>query len=372
MEKKKKKATLYLPSELNTEILLRLPVKSLIRLKSVCKSWFTLISDTNFANSHFQFSESTQTTRSRILSISGLPPQIRSIDFQALLNDNHSVSPNPNLSLPQSFFPLRIRGSCKGFIFLNCSAYNLLWNPSTGFHKQIPSSPNTRSLFGTNSNLYGFGYDHSRDDYLLVSLYCDALFAEDTSSPLEIFSLRDNIWKQIVDTHRYSCGYQNRKAGLLFNGAIHWFLTGWENVIVAFDLMERKLLKISLPDGLAFHLPDIRLWVFGEFLSLWAIMDGIVEIWVMKEYKVHSSWTKTLVFPIYDIRSFSHDIPYFSPIYSKKNGDIIGTIRGTGLAKYNSKGQLSGHCSYCDDSRGSQAVMYTESLLSLPSDSKQV
>jgi hypothetical protein len=85
----------------------------------------------------------------------------------------------------------------------------------------------------------------------------------------------------------------------------------------------------------------------------------------MKEYKVGSSWAKTLVLPI-------GAIPYFSPIYSTKNGDIFGTIGGTGLVKYNGQGQLLGHCSYCDDPRGSQVVMYTESLLSLPDNNKQV
>jgi hypothetical protein len=94
----------------------------------------------------------------------------------------------------------------------------------------------------------------------------------------------------------------------------------------------------------------------------------------MKEYKVHSSWTKTLVFPIgaipVDITIGA--IPYFSLIYSTKNGDIIGTIGGAGLVKYNGNGQMLEHCSYCDDPRGSQVVIYTESLLSLPGDHEEV
>ncbi|KAK2412173.1 F-box/kelch-repeat protein [Trifolium repens] len=348
-----KKTTPHLPSELITEILLRLPVKSLIRYKSVCKSWLTLISNPNFANSHFHSSEAATQTR-RILSISAIPPQIRSIDFQALLN-NHSTSSNPNLSLPQFYFPLRIGGSCRGFIFLNCSSYYYIWNPSTGFCKKIVLSPFDYSFC---SYLYGFGYDHSRDDYTVVSLSCD-----DNSSYLMIFSLRDNTWKQIEDRpFRYKRAYNCPKVGFFFNGAIHWFVThrgSSVKVIVAFDLMERKLLEINIPTGFNNHyIEEFDLWVYGEFLSIWVMRNSIVEIWVMKEYKVGSSWAKTLVLPI-------GAIPYFSPIYSTKNGDIFGTIGGTGLVKYNGKGQLLGHCSYCDDPRGSQVVMYTESLLSL-------
>ena len=44
------------PEVLVEEILLRLPPKSLLRLKSVCKSWNTLISGQYFVNKHLKFS----------------------------------------------------------------------------------------------------------------------------------------------------------------------------------------------------------------------------------------------------------------------------------------------------------------------------
>ncbi|PNY05169.1 F-box protein [Trifolium pratense] len=136
--------------------------------------------------------------------------------------------------------------------------------------------------------------------------------------------------------------------------------------IVAFDLMERKLLEMCLPDEIDIVPNDCGLWVSGEFLSLWAMRrHHIVDIWVMKEYKVSSSWIKTHVFPI-------NATPYFSPIYSTKNGDIVGIDDGIGLMKYNGKGQLLGQCSYCDDPSESQVVIYTESVLSLPGDIEQV
>jgi len=64
-------------------------------------------------------------------------------------------------------------------------------------------------------------------------------------------------------------------------------------------------------------------------------VNSRAEIWVMNEYKVHSSWTKTLVLPVYGQPS-----TYFFPICSTKNGE-------TGLLKY------------------------TETLLSLPGDNVQ-
>lgn len=46
--------TVILPQDLVIQILLRLPVKSLVRFKSVCKSWLSFISDSHLWLSHFK------------------------------------------------------------------------------------------------------------------------------------------------------------------------------------------------------------------------------------------------------------------------------------------------------------------------------
>ena len=132
--------------------------------------------------------------------------------------------------------------------------------------------------------------------------------------------------------------------------------------------MERKLLEIPVPDDFHDDPPYCGLWVFGEFLSLWAMdrHNNTLKIWVMKEYKLHSSWIKTLVVRIDDA------IPNFYPLCSTKSGDIVGSDGGLGLVKYNDKGQLLEYSSYLIYPLRSQAIMYMESLLSLPVDGEQV
>jgi hypothetical protein len=137
-------------------------------------------------------------------------------------------------------------------------------------------------------------------------------------------------------------------------------------VIVAFGLIERNFLDIHLPDGLEHEPLECDLLVFGECLSVWTMQDDIVEIWVMKEYNMHSSWTKTLVFSIDVIPTRC-----FSPTCCTKSGDIIGRDWGNGLVKFDEKGQLLEHPSYFKGDRGSRVAMYTESLLSLPNYSDQ-
>jgi hypothetical protein len=153
------------------------------------------------------------------------------------------------------------------------------------------------------------------------------------------------------------------KAGSLFNGAIYWLtfrrFLPLRLIVVAFNLMERKLL-----DGPAY----LGSWVFGEFFSLWAMdhYSRTLKIWVMNDCKLHPSWTKTLVVRIDDA------IRIFSPLCSTKSGDIIGSDGGLGLVKYNDKGQLLEYCAYRNYPLRSQAIVYTESLLSLPVDREQV
>jgi len=365
----------YLPDELITKILLRLPVKSLIRFKSVSKSWFSLISDNHFAISHFQVTAATHTRRILFLTVNSqfqltsptfltATPEFRSIDLPSLFTDddyNEPVPLNPSFPLPESHFDLQIKGSCRGFIFLQTCSKAYIWNPSTGFHRQIPFPPSVSHLV-----FYGFGYDESTDDYLVVSLSYDYL---------GFFSLRANEWEEIVDT--FDLPFCSKASSFVyplvesvFNGAIHWLalnLDTHDYLVVAFDLVERKLVEIPLPDDIDYGCTDCGLWVFRGFLSLWVIVDeDTVDIWVMKEYKVQSSWTKTLVLTTYDT---VHGI---SLVCCTKSGDIVGTNCCTGLVRYDEEGEFLEHSYYCKDSRnGFRLAMYTESLLSLPSDNEE-
>jgi hypothetical protein len=89
--------------------------------------------------------------------------------------------------------------------------------------------------------------------------------------------------------------------------------------------------------------------------------NSTLEVWVMKEYKVDSPWTKTFVLPLGGTTPKN-----FRPICSTKSGDIIGTDGHTELEKYNDQGQLLEYHSYFNGRCGWQVALYIESLLSLP------
>ncbi|XP_058739955.1 F-box protein CPR1-like [Vicia villosa] len=375
------KKSVHLPLELITEILLRLPVKTVLRCKRVCKSWLSLISHPDFGTSHFQLTAAEPTNRLVFLDNFFDVPEILSIDFDASLNDDSSYSSLLSLQ----FFQLRsiceIVGSCRGFLLLTCDKDFYIWNPSTGVIKYTPVSVSPITMASNDHIpclLYGFGYDPSTDDYLVVlGSFKHTNDPADSSIDLAIFSFRANQWKQIQSASHFpywiidTCVYPG--VGLLLNHVIHWLVYNYETsryAIIAFDLKEMTMSEIALPDEFIFSVRNTSsierdLLELGGLISAYHMKNYTIEIWVMQEYKVHSSWTKTLHFSFYPA-------PDFSPLCFTNCGDIVGTVRDGGLVKFNDKGELLERHSYgnCCFQR-CQMVVYTESLLSLPSGTGQ-
>ncbi|KAH1259746.1 hypothetical protein GmHk_02G003047 [Glycine max] len=69
-------------------------------------------------------------------------------------------------------------------------------------------------------------------------------------------------------------------------------------------------------------------------------LPTVYQMWNMKEYRVHSSWTKSFVFST----CYHHSLCFFRPIYFTKNGQILGlTNYNITLLRLNDKGGLFEH-----------------------------
>lgn len=150
------------------------------------------------------------------------------------------------LSAPRTFW-WPICRFLQGFLLLDCNQSSCIFNPFTGVHP---------------------------DEHVIHVEY--------------YFSLRGNAWKEIEPPYLSYEGCSDRFVsdfGLFFNGVIHW-LASPQDV-----LTERDFSDISLPVNFvyaSFKLCFVR--VIGELLNLCAVMNNhFLEIWVMKEYKVHLS-----------------------------------------------------------------------------------
>lgn len=80
-KQKMKNPNCALPHDLVVDILLSLPVRSLVRFKCVCTSWRSLISNPQFAKSHFDLAASP-THRLLLKRING-GSEVESLDLEA-------------------------------------------------------------------------------------------------------------------------------------------------------------------------------------------------------------------------------------------------------------------------------------------------
>ncbi|KAG2406987.1 hypothetical protein LR48_Vigan01g337600 [Vigna angularis] len=354
-----------LPQDVIIEILLKLKVKSLVRCKSVCKSWLSLISDSQFTKLHFDLSAPTE--KLLFISIWGTDLELPSIDFNASLNHDFSCV---RFEVPHGIFHPRyykFGGSCRGFLILECWNHLCLWNPCTGFHKQVCRSPMDSLKDNPYDLLFqGLGYDPLTDDYLVVQLLKN-LYTNDRKGA-EVFSIRANKWMEIepINLSFKSCR-DNKRPCRVLNNAIHWLGCCLKEemevvFILGFDVTKKKFYEIAAPIDVAHSTDEKALSELAGLLSLCVYKESnrSIEIWRMKEYKIESSWAKTSVVSLVVPRRF------FNLLCVTKDGDIVGKDEKE-LIKYNKKGEVKENLSFARLNLSSFHVeIYKESLFSLP------
>ncbi|KAL3849613.1 hypothetical protein ACJIZ3_011495 [Penstemon smallii] len=309
-----------LPFDLiNDNILPRLPVKSLVRFTSVCKTWETLIKSPQFVAAHLKLNDRPESKCQYPLILKGnscytVKNQIP-IYLDKLGSENEDV---------RDFQP---PDSCNGLILLKVDYYDVgceffLWNPSIRKYKGVNAS--RLNYIGGDYKVFGLGYHKPSDDYRVVRIDYDPVVDEDEdededehededgnaflkfSTKVEIYSLRTNSWRK-VDLN--PCGLVGFRGGVFLNGRIHWLANtkfcydddddgsypskDYIESILFFDLEKECFGEIKLPEN--FYNGYADLIAFKEFQgSLAAIFVDRSNykcfVWVMGEYGVTNSW----------------------------------------------------------------------------------
>ncbi|KAL6971095.1 hypothetical protein U1Q18_030777 [Sarracenia purpurea var. burkii] len=350
-----------LPEEIVAKILLRLPVKSLGRCKCVSKSWLSLISDPFFVKSHLnQAVSDADSGRFRIFTV-----PFHSIDYESPSSfedvddgdrDNDALVDLDILSREPDE-GAEIVGSCNGLICLlydpNCF---ILWNPTTRDSRELPPPPSSSP-----DTVRGFGCLSSLDDYKVVQ-------AIPTGNPnqftVEIFSLKDNSWRRIEGLREDI--RITEKVGTCLNGALHWLGSSGDGPsvktrLVSLDLEDLELQEMSVPylDNKSVHFHTLA--AINGCLSLLSFDGGWgdIGVWVMKEYDVSTSWTRSM-----DV-SFCDDFKsgYLAPVCFTKNGEVIIAVEWRTLVRYNPKENTTKYLNNFDED-GFEWLVYVESLVS--------
>ncbi|XP_074324240.1 F-box protein CPR1-like [Apium graveolens] len=194
---KKRYGIELLPEELMLKIFVLLPVVTLLRCKSVCKSWLSLILNPQFVETHLIESRKRQP-----LSI------LKLLGDQFYIDTDHKTS--SHLQLPEHFTV--VTGSvlcCNGLVCLanlECDTI-YLWNPMIRKFKILPTpkfkpTPVARTFHFCSFKL-GFGYDGFCNDYKIVRIVLYTAYARYKtrdfvySVHVEMYSANEDSWKEI-------------------------------------------------------------------------------------------------------------------------------------------------------------------------------
>lgn len=345
---------LDLPKDIIINVLSRFPVKFLGRLKCVCKSWCSLIADSQFIMEHLKMSiMDNSLTRRRVfitlLSDDAFTHHRESVPFFPKSCTLHGLLSEASdyiqeLEYPASFSKStsgEIIGCCNGLVcmrtfndheFLTDPSSELqdigniyykrianrvlkkttdefLWNPLT---RELKKLPNSDSRLPCYLYIYGFGYDHSTGDYKLVRVASDSAY----ETEVKVYTSRSNVWRTIQD---FAYGVPRIEHGIFVNGSLHWLTTCYEDLIfstkiVSFHLADETYKEVPQPHiGQGCRILDMGVTGGCLYITTGVNRDS-VNLWIMKEYGVSKSWTKATTF------SNSTNPP---PVHFLKDGDVL-------------------------------------------------
>ncbi|TKY63142.1 F-box protein CPR30 [Spatholobus suberectus] len=309
----------YLPRELVSNILSRLPAKDLVTCKRVCKSWFDLITDPYFITNHYVVYNNlmhSQSQEEQLLVIgrpflSRLKTHISVLSWN--INDPKKHVSSALLSPPCEYnsdhkYWSEISGPCNGIYFLEGNP-NVMMNPSLGQFKALPEShlAGTRGTYSL-TEYSGFGFDPKTNDYKVVVIR--DLWLRETDErqlgywTIELYCLNSNSWRKLDADLPLSieiCG--SSRVYTYVNNCCHWW--GYvdesggrrEDVVLAFDMVNEVFRKFKVPKVRDSSEEEFTTLVpFKESASIGVIVYPVrgnvkrFDVWVMKDYWDEGSW----------------------------------------------------------------------------------
>ncbi|GMH15983.1 hypothetical protein Nepgr_017824 [Nepenthes gracilis] len=223
----------YLPEDILSNILSRLPVQSLLRFRSVCKFWYALIGSPSFKEEHYHHAASKNDGQLLV------EHEIRNRVKCSLLDNILHVS--KYLDFPMEFTnSSTILGVCNGIVLISLNGVDkiVLWNPAIREVRVLPN--NLRREEKVQRSRIGFGYDPKTNDYKVVRifLYWDKKRRADCiDQSVEVYSLSTNMWREIKPSGIYGYGMFCEEAYAC--GAYHWLVYNHEDdglFVLSFDM----------------------------------------------------------------------------------------------------------------------------------------
>ncbi|GLT81367.1 hypothetical protein SLA2020_527560 [Shorea laevis] len=151
-----------LPEDLVTQILIWLPVVSLLRFKSVCKSWYALITHQNFITKHLLHNKNSNTL---ILPKTSKDYVVSMLSYETLQVSLTQPLPPPYFGIDKKVWILSWVLAMVSFVSTIPMHCVLLYG--TLQLKKQSLSPNQTPVI---EGFLGFGFDAKTNDYKIINV----------------------------------------------------------------------------------------------------------------------------------------------------------------------------------------------------------
>lgn len=363
-----------IPEDIMFQILSRLPAKSLIRCKSVCKSWCALLEDKSFilthannmtnpssrnANAHLLISCRNNMTNNRVISMSS----------------DSSLDRFINQDLPpffrNDFGQIRLVGPCNGIICLyGYPDHIALCNPSIKEFKILPTSRIPRPPDGkVRGGDIGIGFDSKKNDYKVIQILFCVSNQHGLVYHVEIYSLSTDSWRKYDATVPANVMYTNIWSMVYKNETFCWWAqNGGTEVILSFQMSKEKFQETPLPKDIETfggkHRTTRAILQLNESIALIVYrmkeIEKVFDIWVMNEIgqgENKSVWTKlSSVGPISGVER---------PLGFWKNGELILENCSRELVLYDPKSKEIKNLGLYGKRDRLEVLVYYDSLVSV-------
>ncbi|MFS8015819.1 putative F-box domain-containing protein [Helianthus anomalus] len=265
----------HIPFEIQSEIMNMLPAKSLIRFRSVCKSWKSLIESSDFITGY-----SGQHQHLLVRYIECEPDYV-----SIIVDDDTFPRQKVSVTVPRSLICLNIIEQLAPLTAC-CAAVVL------------PNVPDNQ-IYGT---VLGFWVCGETNDPKIVKINCmkDLWGVEDVAYvpwQVEVFTLSTGAWRSPYSSILPRNSIRFSESQVVVDGVIYWL--GCDriavddarfrsyNLIISFDTTSEEFGEVNLPDSLAQFRASLSLYKLRESLVMiehhYGANDLVYLVWIMED-----------------------------------------------------------------------------------------
>ncbi|XP_057457173.1 F-box/kelch-repeat protein At3g06240-like [Lotus japonicus] len=333
-----------LPPEIMAHILIRLPIKSILVCKFLCKRLNSLISDPHFAKLHskhastgFMIGTYDPSLNSRFVHLLEYEPEkfdnndgsqccYCEDDFikpecnnhvkletklklhihggnsilDKIIGLNSDARKRPYAEYEPNYDKFMVVNSCNGFLCLcdRVKDYFVVCNPVISEFIRLPEATKMDETKFCHQFVYsGFGFNPKTNEYKVVRVLHRHQSWRDRKSIMivDMYTLGTSKWRNVEVNLEHVFD-------LLFptcmNGALHWICTqNSKGSLLCFNFESDEFHSFPSPPGVfkeGYGTYNISMGDLGGFLYICdsSSLDTPVTMWIMKKYGIGESWTK--------------------------------------------------------------------------------